>query len=330
MVKGPTHPSVRTAEGLYVLIGRDDFLKREFVENVRKSLFPSAQNPFAHYAEFDLKQDPLYKLFDFLDSSSFLSEKKLAVLRQVEELSGEESKKLIRKAETLPAGTTLILVSSETSTRGALVQSLSRIGRVVTCHTPFDKDLPSWIATRAKKWELLLEREAIVLLVEKVGKDLAALNMSLETLSVYIYPRKRITAKDIEDFLGKSAETDVFRLVDLLVEKNMPAALRALESVLKEGARAYEIIPVLANQLERLKRAAELIEKGSPPAEIGAQLKVHSFFLDKFVRQARLVGRDKASKILSELLKCDELVKKSGLNDRVALEKCVLAIGMTA
>jgi len=83
----------------------------------------------------------------------------------------------------------------------------------VPCHTPFDRDLPRWIESRAQKNGKRIPREAVAILIERAGRDLSALASALESLSVYSSSRTEISAQEVESLLGKSAEEDVFRFV---------------------------------------------------------------------------------------------------------------------
>ena len=316
-----------TPAGVYLLIGREDFLKREFLQDLRRRLFQNESSAGLNSKVFHSKTDSLNDLFDFLRTAPFLSEARMAVLRGAEDLSGQEKERLLSWLSSPPASGVLAIVSEEGSVKkDPFLKALSQKARLVACHPPFERDLQAWIDGRVKKSGLTIERGAIFLLIERAGRGLGHLNSALEQLAVYVHPRRSVTLKDVESLLGKSVQADTFELADTLLEKDAKAALGMIGSLLKEGTRAYEILAVLAGQLERLGRAAALSERGTPMADITGELKVHPFFAEKFARQVRRSSAAELRRLLQKLLACDEAVKTGQVSDRLALERFVLEL----
>lgn len=313
--------------GIHLLVGKEEFLKKEFIQNLRKSQFPSNQPDLINFQEFHVGADPLSAALDFVRTAPFLGDKRLAVLWGIDDLTAEDRESLLAyTANPLPTST-LVLISEEgTANKNSFLAGLSRAGRVTTCHAPFERDLPQWIQARARKAGAQIERSAVPILIERIGKDVTALSHAIEALTVFSHPRTEVSAKDVEGLLGRSVETDVFELSDALTKKDAGSALEKLAALFRDGARAYEILAVLASQLDRLRRAAALMREGRPGKEIGAELRVHPFFLDKFLGQAKGISADEMREISKRLLSCDEAIKTSQMGERLAVERLVLEI----
>lgn len=305
--------------GTYLLIGKDSFLKREFIRDLRKYPFD--------FQEFNSKDHSLAAVTDFLRSPSFLSDKRLAVLWDIDALSGEEKEILLRLAQKPSPTGVLVLVSEEGSAaKDRFLKELSQQAKLVACHPPFEKDLPGWVRSRAKTLSKEMPGDAALLLIEKAGRELSLLHSAIEVLALYVDPRTSISLKDVEALLGRSAQADVFRFAEALLEKNAEAALEMAATLLREGSKAYEIVGILAGQLDRLRKITVLLERGIPSREIGAQLKIHPFFLEKTLRQAKTVSTKRLRTMFERLSVCDESIKTSSLNDRLALERLVLEL----
>ncbi|MGH7198744.1 MAG: DNA polymerase III subunit delta [Candidatus Omnitrophota bacterium] len=311
---------------LYLLAGKEEFLKREFIQDLRQSLFPKdPSNP--NFQEFSADKDPLSAALDFVGTAPFLSEARLAVLRDVDELSDEEKEALLAYAgRPAPTGV-LVVVSEETSAKkNDFLRKLSAQAKLVPCYPPFEKEIPSWIHARAKKKGIHLDGDAAAILAERLGKDLLSLDGVLEQAAVFASPRTQISLKDIDGLLGRSVQADVFELADAILEKNAKTAFGIVTTLLEEGSRAFEIVPVLAGQFDRLLRGSALLAEGRSSEEIGTELRIHSFYLEKFMRQARRVPAERAAEIFRRLLSCDEAIKTSRLSDALALERFVLEV----
>ena len=196
--------------GLYLLYGKEEFLKNEFIQTQKTRLFPKNENTDFNFEEFDLSESPLSKALDFVKTAPFLSEKRLAVIRGLEELDADEKKSFVATVKNLPSTSVVIAVAAEGNPqKNSFLSELAEIGQATACHTPFDKDLPQWLIERAKKKGLTLQRDAVFLLVERFGKDLIEIDKSLETLGLFVHPKKEIQKEDVQQLVGHSAQADV-------------------------------------------------------------------------------------------------------------------------
>lgn len=313
--------------GFYLLYGKEEFLKNEFITTQKSRLFPKNENTDFNFEEFDLADAPLAKALDFVKTAPFLSEKRLAVIRGLEELDADEKRSFVTTIKNLPTTSIVIAVAAEgTPQKNSFLAELSEIGQATACHTPFDKDLPQWILDCAKKKTLVVQKDAVFLLIERFGKDLIEIDKSLDALSLFVHPRKDIQRSDVQQLVGYSAQADVYALVDAIMERNVKTAYRELQNLLKEGARAFEIIAAVAGQLERVKKASYLVESGRSAKDIGFDLKIHPFFLDKLLKQVSRMTRERISQALNSAAECDAAMKTGALTERLAIEYFVLKI----
>ncbi|MBI3252305.1 MAG: DNA polymerase III subunit delta [Candidatus Omnitrophica bacterium] len=312
----------------YLLIGKDSFLKKEFIQGLRDRYFPGRSDSGINFQEFTAGEHPLRSVLDFLDTVPFLSEKRLAVLWDAGALAEDEKKTLPARLDAgLLSSSVLVIASEETNTKkNAFVRELSGHCRVVPCHPPFEKDLPQWIAARAKRHGKSLERQAAFLLMERVGGQTSTLAPAIEQAAIFTADKAGIQTRDIEALFGRSLAADAFSLVDLWIEKNFARLIQMTVHLLDEGTRAFEIVAVLAGSLDRLKQAARLTAEGLSAEQITARLKLHPFFAEKLLAQARRVSAEKVGGVLRELLICDEALKTGALGERLALERFLIRV----
>lgn len=311
--------------GAYLVYGKEDFLKREFLRDLSRRLFPTAAEKDLNFREFHSGEEPLSSVIEFLQTTPFLSPRRLAVLWAVESLPAGEKETLLTFLSRAPSFAVAVMVSSEGSVKkDAFLGALAGRCRQAACHPPMERDLPGWIEQEARKAGFRVERQAAYLLIERAGRGLAFLAAALEQLVVYVHPRKIVGVKDVEELVGKSIQTFVFDLADALLEKNTAAALKMTESLLKEGVRAVEIVGVLAGQLERLGKAVERISGGGNPRQVALELKIHPYFAEKFCQQAKRYSVSQIRRLKERLLFCDESIKTGRLAETLAVEKFIL------
>jgi len=319
------NPALGPKGGAYLLYGKEAFLKREFVQKLRADFFPKKQDLELGFKRFEAPADSLGALIDFVGSPSFFSTKKLAVFSGIDNLESDDKERLLDYSNRVPPDAVLVLVSEESNLKkDNFLKRLSERAKPTPCHLPFDRDLPLWVEGRVRKAGKTIERDATALLIERVGKDAAALQSAVEQLTVYTHKETRISLKDTETLLGRSVQADVFGLIDALLEKKIRSALEILESLLKEGARIYEIVGAFSGQLERLGKIRALMDEGFPQDTIAEELRLHPFFAGKILKQAERISRVRLQKMTNNLLRCDEAVKTGKLSERFALQHFVL------
>ncbi len=311
--------------GAYLLYGREEFLKREFIQQLRASLFTNPQDLDMGFRRFEAPDDSAHALIDFAGSVSFFSTRKLAVFWGIDELEEQDKELLLNYAKQVPSNTFLVFVSEESSIKkDHFLKVLSENAKATPCHLPFDKDLPQWIEARFRRSKKTVSREAIPLVLERAGKDAALLSSAIEQLIIYVNERTHVTFSDVEKLLGRSVQSDVFELIDRLFDKKLKSSLEILDDLLREGTKIYEIVGALAGQFERIARIRALMDEGFSQETIIEDLRLHPFFAAKILKQAGQVSQERIRKFRSDLLECDRDVKTGRLSDRMALQRFLL------
>jgi len=124
--------------------------------------------------------------------------------------------------------------------------------------------------------------------VENLGDNLANLANSLESLILYIGKKKIIESGDVEKLVGRDLASDAFKLFDALAAKDKKKSLQILDSLLKDGSGAAQILGALAHKviseknrtqarlfkqrLKELQKADADIKRGNRPARLALEL----------------------------------------------------------
>ena len=306
---------------LYLLVGKDRFLKRESLEGLRAKYFPKGSDPVSNLFEIQAGKTPLHELFDFLRTTPFLAEKRLAVLWEVEALSEEEQENLLAKAPGLPATAVLVSVAEEgTPKKDDFLREWSLKTSLISCYLPKEDKLPAWIRAQAEKKGLKVSGEACLFLAQRLGEDAAAIVRGIEQLFLMVSPGISVELKDAAALFGRPLKQSAFELIDVLLRRNAAAALRSFQTLSEEGSDALEILPLLASQIDRLRRARFLMDAGLGEQEIAGRLKIHPFYLKDTLRQAALLSDQRARNFLARLAVCEEEIKTGRANQRPAFE----------
>ena len=306
----------------YLLAGKESFLKKEFIESLRKRLFPDGSGSM-NTQEFSAEKSSPSEIFDFVNTSPFGALWRLVIVWGIEQLDKEEKEIFLSLAGKSSGSAVLVLESEESPKKDSFLKKLSEIGKLEACHTPFERDLPGWAQARARKYGVVLDREAVLFLIACSGNELSSLCSNIEQLALFVHPKTRITLSDAETLLQKRSGSDVFRLAELLLDGRQSEALRVLHGLFEEGVRAPEIVAGLAGQIERWKRGSMRLSHGLSPEEIGFELRIPSFFQGAFFAKLRNLSPGYLSEISEKLLHCDESFKSGRATERLAVEKFI-------
>ena len=309
---------------LHLLIGKESFLKKEFIEALRVKLFPPGHDPRLNCQEFRAEDSTPSQIFDYINTSPFGAERRLAVVWGVDGFDSEERDQFLSALDKrLPTGA-LVLESEQTNAKkDSFLKKLSEKAALTVCHTPFERDLPGWAEARARKSGFTLERSAAVFLAGCCGGELSSLASNIEQLAVFIHPETTARLADAEKLFQKRSGDDIFRLADLLLDGKQAAALRVLEGLFREGAKGPEVIAALGTQMERWKKGMARLAQGARPDEIGLELRIPAFVQGAFFARLKQLPPGRISKLTQDLLHCDEQFKSGQSTERLALEKFI-------
>lgn len=311
---------------LYLVVGKERFLKQEFLRSLRQRFFPKGTDS-GNMAQYHAAEHEPGEALDFLRTAPFLAEKRLAVLHEVESLPEDEKESFLQAALALPSTAVLVLVAEEgTPKKDPFLKELSLKASLISCYLPKDHELPSWIRSRAEKKGLKISGDVCRFLVERIGEDAASLDQAVEQLALKVSPRQSAELSDADALFGRSLSRDVFEFVEILLQGSSATALKSFAALNEHGTDALEILPLLASQIDRLRRARALLDRGWPHAEIARELKIHPFYIKGTLQTAGSMTEDRSRRLVDKLLSCEEAIKTGRSGARLAFEKFVAEV----
>ena len=166
----------------------------------------------------------------------------------------------------------------------------------------------------------------INLLINRVGDNLYVLENEINKLKIYKNNDLEITNEDIFEVTTKSINTDIFNLIDNIVNKNIDEALTNYYELIKIGEEPIKILVLLANQFRLMYQVKELSKKGYRIYDIMDLLDQKQYPIQKAIQK----GYNYDSKLLLEYLnKLSELdinIKTGKIDKNIGLELFILDI----
>ena len=309
-------PSKTAGAPVYLLWGEDEFLLREAALEVLGDVRPR---------EVDGASWGGGETAD-LATPSLFGERRALLVFNAKALPDGGMSELGRYLEAPDPEAPLVItatVGERAKAPAALVKLVAGVGSVVEVKVQ-RKDLPGWLAQRARARELNLAAEGAGALVGVFGEEPAALDQALDQLGS-AFPGERITAALVARQFRGLGEQHTWDLCDRAFARDLPGAMRSLRTLMAARGEGLMILGAIAARLRDLVRVRSVPER-TPPAELAKQAGL------RFEWQARRY-RDQAMRFsLEELVEVHERVAwadralKSGATDDVVLPMVVVAI----
>jgi DNA polymerase-3 subunit delta len=250
----------RVFDPVYFFFGEDDFLK----DARTRELVDAAVDPSTRDFNLELRRGPdldAEALDGLLSTPPMLAERRVVVVREVDKLKKDARALLTRYLERPAHDTVLLLVAPA----GAKADRLLADRSTAVEFAPLTGDrLPKWVAYQA---ETVLGRpitpEAVSLLLEAVGPDLAQLAVELEKLASFALDT--IDEGAVSAVVGVRRGESVGDLLDAVAAKDAAAALARIPGVLLQPkTSAVSIVMNLTTQTLALAYGAAVRAHGTP------------------------------------------------------------------
>ncbi len=228
---------------------------------------------------------------------------------------------------TAPAPDSTLILSVLIAERGkppaGLVKLIEKKGEVRQVSVA-RKDLPAWLAVRAKAKGLRIDPRATAALVEILGEDAAELDQALDQLAT-AFEGAQVTVQLVGSQFRGLGEQRVWDLCDKAFGKDLPGSVRSLWSLLASREDPLMILGGVASRARDLLRVRGLPER-MPLSDVAREAGLRfDWQARRYREQAGRFTIDELVGIHSRIVDADRELK-SGADGEVVLPLLVTAI----
>ena len=248
---------------VYLLTGEDTYRKQEIIQKIRSVLQPDDFNFYSSSAD---KAD-LAEVIVLANTAPVFSATRMLVLTGIEKLRKESKEALLRYVQDPLSTTTLVLThndSKKIKTERALTEACAAAGRVAGFDELKQAELNLWVRRKLEARGLRAAAEAVDLLCQSVGGELAALENELEKLYLYVQgrPDPTITKDDVLACIGFNKEENPFELSNALVACDKKKALKLVDKLLDSGEEPVAVLSKMTYPILKMARIKRMSEDG--------------------------------------------------------------------
>lgn len=306
------------------LLESTDYLsiQNEIAEIVKKTSFQDSA-----ISIYDLEETLLEKALEDLDTYSFLTSKKIIIIKNIETINQEEFEKdikhLYQYLDNPNPENLLIITSRKLNNTLKITKELKK-----KCNFTQVTMNPDTFAKKELK-DYKLEPGVLKLLLEYCKDDITKLKNEIAKLKTYKFDEKEITKKDVEEMcvekLGDSQEL-TFAFSRTLAEKNKKEALLKYKELLNYNIEPYSIVGLLATQIRIIYQVKSLEEDGLSNAEIAKRLDKKPFYIQKTCELTRYYSKKELLELIIKLESIDIQIKTTDIDPNSLIELFILNI----
>ena len=307
---------------IYLIVSSDSFTIQRRIEEI------ASKNPQATIVHYDLREVPIERAIEDLDTCNFFEQEKIVVCEQAFFLSTEKKRGAIEhNLESLEKYVThpnpdnrLVLVTDSLDKRKKIVS-------LCLAHTTLLEGEVSFQEYIRKHLDgYIIDKDTLTFFTEYCGVDSGKLLMEWEKLKLYCLDTKKITISDIKKVVSKNVDDNIFTFIDDLLSGKKKEAFEIYQDLLLHGEQVASILSKLANKIRLFYQVKILLKMGKSDQEIAKTLGVHPYPV-KLAREASF--RYPESLLLSYLSKLHtiDLEMKSGkCSDSVIFEMMMASL----
>jgi len=302
---------------VYVLHGTDAYRQAEHRREIVSRAVGDA-DPQLCVSTFDDTAE-LADVLDELRTPSLLGPRRVAIVQDADAFVTRYRRQLEEYFQAPSTSATLVLIVSRWDRNWRLAKAVARLGEVLDCGPPTARDLPGWIRAGFARREATAQGDAVDLLAEWVGADLAALDSEIEKLSLYAAGRA-VTVDDVAALVAASGTAGDFALTNALTAGDVPGALVALSGAVVRRGDELRVLGMLGWHLRRALQGAEELAARKP-----LTVRMPPSARAGFESMIRRRGWGGLQRDMRRLLKAD-LALKSGGDPTATMQELVIAL----
>lgn len=308
----------------YLLYGEEEYLINNEIDKIIKK----EKIEELSISNYDLDIDSIKNIIDDCQTISLFDSKKIVIVNNCNYFNRVKNDEndinlLLDYLNNYNSGTILIIISHNSSIDNTrkITKKIKEIGKIVELNN-------TNINTIVKKMfnDYIISSDNIKLLIDRVGSNISILNEEVEKLKIYKIDDKEITKEDIIECATYNVDTDIFKFIDNIINKNKKEALITYEELLKYNEEPLKIIILLANKFRLMYQAKVLYSRGISNNEIASILGVHAYPV-KLAIQSSMKYPDKLLlKYLELLADLDSDIKTGKINPELGLQLFILKV----
>jgi DNA polymerase-3 subunit delta len=324
--EGPTYDELLGAlakkdfKPVYLFYGEESFLIEEATDAVINAALTKDGRGFnldiVYGSEADAKD-----VVSHASSFPMMAERRVVIVRDVDKLSNAEL--LVNYIENPSPSTCFVMTCAKPDMRKKLFAQAKKNGMAIEFKPLWEKQIPSWIARRAKNDKRAILPHAAEMLAAYVGTSLREICNELEKLYIYIGDRKTIEVDDVTAVVGISKEFSIFELQWAIGAKDTQKATEIMERMIDAGESPIMMVVMLNKFFQNLWKLGDLRKRNVPQNLYAQQTGIWSY-MDKYLQALARFSSSQIEDAFLLLADVDEKLKSTQTDEKLLMQTLIV------
>ncbi|MCH4887742.1 DNA polymerase III subunit delta [Acidaminobacter sp. JC074] len=323
---------------LYLFYGQERYLIDQFVDKMIDKYVPDAYRDF-NLVVFDGDKSDVDEILDACETVPFFNEVKIVIVKNATffrskkaNLSDAHEKRLLEYFSTPLESTKLFFISNQAiDKRKKITKDIGKNGRVVE-YGKLDAGIFSkWMHKKIKSYKKDIDRRNLAYLVDRMAyldkqssKTLLDVDNEIRMICSSMIDRKNVETDDIDKYVKKPLDSDIFHMVDAVGQKKAETAISIMHEILRKGEPIQVIFSMVCRQFRMLKKIKMLADEGYNQATIAKLLGAHPYAVKSIMRQIHRFDSKTLTKILTKCSDLDYKMKSTAIDSVLAVETLII------
>jgi DNA polymerase-3 subunit delta len=318
-------PSATRTQSVYLVKGDDASLVAQEVRSLLEELVGERDHTLVVEEVGGAPGDDLDvgAVVDACLTPPFLIDRRVLVVRDAGRLVTAEVPRLVEVVQEPLPSTFLVLVAGGGVVPAPLVKAVKDAGQIIDVATSKAGDRKAWLHEHLRGAPVSLEPAAVDMLGRHVGEDLGRVGGLLGALSAAYGEGARVSAEDLEPYLGEAGTVPRYELTDAIDKGDPGRALVVLHRMLDAGGLApMQIMATLHGHFANMLAldGDDVVGERDAAAILGTA----PFVAKKALEQSRRLGSARIGEAINLIAAADLDVRGvSGLDPEIVLEVLV-------
>lgn len=305
----------------YLLETEDSVLLEEKIEElINKTSFNNS-----YKSVYDLDENTLDNALEDLDTYSFLSDKKIIIIKNC--FNDNDSKRLehlLKYIDNSSSDNLLILTTKKIDNRLNIVKSLKKSSNIEIISIEIDPY--KYVVDLFNGYTI--DNSNVRLLVDLCKSDITRLNSECNKLMIYKTDDKVITEDDINNLvikkLGDSNEI-LFSLIKYIISKDKKNALKTYNELCLYNVDMNSIIGLMASQIKLTYQIKLLADENLNNQDIADRLNLKSIYQVKKIKEYIYnYTYNEIYNFIHKLADIDYKVKSGKMDSTIAIDMLII------
>lgn len=245
-----------------------------------------------------------------LDTLPFMSDRRLVLIKEIEGKKNDKIIDILKNYLLSPNSQTVLVIDECENTSFKSLVNLENV-TLVDCSRVDRELITNFIIRTCKEKGVAIGLSAINKLIDFCDGYMIKVNLELDKLINYKLDEKEILEKDIEEFVTKSEEYQIFELTNALINKQGDKALFIIDDIIKNKKNINMILNLIYNHIRRLFYVKISKDDFKTTA---SNLDIKEFAVKKLSEQAKNISAKKLKEVLQKCSETDYNIKSGNLD----------------